>query len=63
MQVKEWKGFVEKITSIIERNPELDEANTKNRIINPLLKKLGGIHWRERSGQNTPSVLLLVQAM
>ncbi|MCF7875968.1 type I restriction enzyme HsdR N-terminal domain-containing protein [Candidatus Bipolaricaulota bacterium] len=41
MNSDEWKGFVDKIKDTVESNPDLDEANTKSRIINPLLKKLG----------------------
>lgn len=41
MNREDWKSFVEKIQSIIANNPNLDEANTKSRIIGPLLKKLG----------------------
>lgn len=41
MNIDEWKAFVEKIKDTVESNPDLDEANTKSRIISPLLKELG----------------------
>lgn len=43
-----WESFVDQIKETIEKNPDMDEANTKNRIINPLLEKLG---WEAIKGQ------------
>ncbi|MBS3787806.1 type I restriction enzyme HsdR N-terminal domain-containing protein [Candidatus Bipolaricaulota bacterium] len=42
-----WQDFIDKIQRTIENNPDLDEANTKSRIISPLLKKLG---WEPLAG-------------
>jgi len=41
LNTDEWEDFVSKIEDTVESNPDLDEANTKSRIISPLLKKLG----------------------
>lgn len=46
--MEDWESFVDQIKETIERNPDMDEANTKNRIINPLLEKLG---WEAIKGQ------------
>lgn len=41
MQIEGWQSFVNKSKSMIEKSPGLDEANTKNRIIDPFLRRLG----------------------
>lgn len=48
MKVEEWERFVNKVKKTVEANPDLDEANTKSRIISPLISKLG---WNPIEGE------------